>query len=151
MARTKTNKGSGYNRHKLHYASDFKWRVCQEYLNSNETKIAIQRKNGIKGRTNIVVWLRQFGLNDKPKTLTQSEQLSLNMSQPKPEKVQLEETELHRLKKELADANLRTDAYQTMIEIAEQDGVARAIQNRHKKKYVAKQSTPSKKLDPKYV
>jgi len=32
MARTKTNKGSGYNRHKLHYASDFKWRVCQAYL-----------------------------------------------------------------------------------------------------------------------
>jgi transposase-like protein len=61
MARTKTNKGSGYNRHKLHYDSDFKWRVCQEYLNSNETKIAIQRKNGIEGRTNIVVWLRQFG------------------------------------------------------------------------------------------
>jgi hypothetical protein len=43
-----------------------------------------------------VVCLRQFGLNDKPKTLTQSEQLSLKMSQPKPEKVQLEETKLHR-------------------------------------------------------
>jgi hypothetical protein len=89
-----------------------------------------------------VVWLRQFGLNDKPKTLTQSEQLSLNMSQPKPEKVQLEETELHRLKKELADANLRTDAYQKMIEIAEQE-----FKIDIRKKYVAKQSTPSKKLD----
>ena len=144
MARTKTNKGSGYNRHKLHYDSDFKWRVCQEYLNGNDTKIAIQRKNGIKGRTNIVVWLRQFGLNDKPKTLTQSEQLSLNMLQPKPEKVQLEETELYRLKKELADANLRADAYQKMIEIAEQE-----FKIDIRKKFVAKQSTLSKKLDQK--
>jgi len=71
-------------------------KICQEYLNGNETKIAVQRKNVTKGRTNIVVCLRQFGLNDKPKTLIQSEQLSLKMSQPKPEKVQLEETKLHR-------------------------------------------------------
>lgn len=144
MARTKTNRGSGYNRHKLHYDSEFKWRVCQEYLNGNETKIAIQGKNGIKGRTNIVVWLRQFGLNDKPKTLTQSEQLSLNMPQPKPEKIQFQETEVDKLKKELAEAKLRADAYQKMIEIAEQE-----FKIDIRKKFVAKQSTPSKKLDQK--
>jgi transposase len=144
MARTNTNKGSGYNRYKLHYDSDFKWRVCQEYLNGNETKISIQRKHGIKGRTNIVVWLRQFGLNDKPKTLTQSEQLSLNMPQPKPEKVQFQETELDKLKKQLAEAKLRADAYQKMIEIAEQE-----FKIDIRKKFVAKQSTLSKKLDPK--
>lgn len=144
MARTKTNKGSGYNRHKLHYDSDFKWRVCQEYLNGNDTKIAIQRKNGIKGRTNIVVWLRQFGLNDKPRTLTQSEQLSLNMPQPKPEKVQFQETEVAKLKKELAEAKLRADAYQKMIEIAEQE-----LKIDIRKKYVAKQSTHSKKSSQK--
>ena len=149
MARTKTNKGSGYNRHKLHYDSDFKWRVCQEYLNGNETKLAVQLRNGIQGKTMIVVWLRQFGLNDKPKTLTQSEQLSLNMPQPKPEKVQsggvpLQETEVDKLKKELAEAKLRADAYQKMIEIAEQE-----FKIDIRKKFVAKQSTPSKKLDPK--
>ncbi len=76
MARTKTNKGSGYNRHKLHYDSEFKWRVCQEYLNSTDTKIAVQRRNGIKCRTAIVVWLRQFGLKDKVKPLTLSEQFA---------------------------------------------------------------------------
>lgn len=144
MARTKSNKGSGYNRHKLHYDSDFKWRVCQEYLNGKETKIAIQRKNGIKGRTNIVVWLRQFGLNDKVKPLTQNEQLSLNMPQPKPEKVQLQETELDRLKKELAEANLRAEAYQKMIEIAEKE-----LKIDIRKKFVAKQSTLSKKPNQK--
>ena len=146
MARTKTNKGSGYNRYKLHYDSDFKWRICQEYLNGNETKLAVQLRNGIKGKTMIVVWLRQFGLNDKPKTLTQSEQLSLNMPQPKPEKVQFQETELDKLKKELAEANLRADAYQKMIEIAEQE-----LKIDIRKKYVAKQSTLSKKLSPKLV
>ena len=146
MARTKTNKGSGYNRHKLHYDSDFKWRVCQEYLNGNETKLAVQLKNGIQGKTMIVVWLRQFGLNDKPKTLTQSEQSSLNMPQPKPEKIQFQETEVDKLKEELSDANLRADAYQKMIEIAEQE-----FKIDIRKKFVAKQSTPSKKLDPKLV
>jgi transposase len=144
MARTKTKREVGYNRHKLHYDSEFKWRVCQEYLNSNETKVAVQRRNGIQGRTVIVVWLRQFGLKDKPKTLTQSEQLSLKMPQPKPEKVQFHETELDKLKKELAEANLRADAYQKMIEIAEDE-----FKIDIRKKYVAKQSTPSKKLDPK--
>ena len=144
MARTKTNKGSGYNRHKLHYDSDFKWRVCQEYLNGNETKLAVQLKNGIQGKTMIVVWLRQFGLNDKPKTLTQSEQSSLNMPQPKPEKIQFQETEDDKLKEELSDANLRADAYQKMIEIAEQE-----FKIDIRKKFVAKQSTHSKKPDPK--
>jgi transposase len=149
MARTKTKRSVGYNRHKLHYDSEFKWRVCQEYLNSNETKVAVQRRNGIQGRTVIVVWLRQFGLNDKPKTLTQSEQLSLMMPQPKPEKVQFCETEIDKLKKELAGANLRADAYQKMIEIAEQEFKIDIRKKRSAAQYVAKQSTPSKQLDPK--
>jgi transposase len=144
MARTKTKREVGYNRHKLHYDTDFKWRVCQEYLNGRETKIEIQRRNGVQGRTAIVLWLRQFGLKDKPKTLSQSEQLSLKMPQPKPEKVQFSKTELDKLKEELAEANLRADAYQKMIEIAEDE-----FKIEIKKKYVAKQSMPSKKLDPK--
>ena len=144
MARTRTNKGSGYNRYKLHYNSDFKWQVCQEYLKGTETKLAVQLRNGIKGKALIVVWLRQFGLKDRPKTLTQSEQLSLKMPQPKPAKVQFEETELESLKKELAQANLRADAYQKMIEIAEQE-----FKIDIRKKYVAKQSTHSKRSDPK--
>ena len=142
MARIKTKKEVGYNRHKLHYDSEFKWRVCQEYLNSSETKVSVQRRNGIKGRTNLVVWLRQFGLKDKPKTLTQSEQLSLNMPQPKPEKVQFQETEVDKLKKELVEAKLRADAYQKMIEIAEQE-----FKIDIRKKFVAKQSMLSKKPD----
>ena len=82
MARTKSNKGHGYNKYRLHYDEAFKWRLCQEYLQDNETKAAVQRRNSVKGRTNIVVWLRQFGLNDKPKTLSQHEQLSLKMPKP---------------------------------------------------------------------
>ena len=140
MARNKTARAVGYNRHNLHYDSEFKWRVCQEYLNGTETKIAVQRRNEIKGRTSIVVWLRQFGLKDKPKALTQREQLSLKMPQPKPEKVQIQETELEKLKKELAEANLRAEAYQKMIEIAEEE-----FKIDIRKKSVAKQSMPSKK------
>jgi transposase len=144
MARTKTNKGSGYNKHKLHYDADFKWRLCQEYLNGTDTKVAVQRRNGVQGRTNIVVWLRQFGLKDKVKSLSLSEQLSLQMSQPKPKKIQFHESEVDRLKRELAEANLRAEAYQKMIEIAEQE-----FKIEIKKKYVAKQSTPSKKPNQK--
>ena len=140
MARTKTNKGSGYNKHRLHYDADFKWRLCQEYLNGTDTKVAVQRRNGVRGRTTIVVWLRQFGLKDKVKPLTLNEQLSLRMRQPKPKKVQFQESELDRLKKELAVANLRADAYQKMIEIAEEE-----FKIEIRKKYVAKQSTHSKK------
>ena len=89
-----------------------------------------------------MVWLRQFGLKDKVKPLTLSEQLSLQMPQPKPEKVQFQETELDKLKKELAEANLRADAYQKMIEIAEQE-----FKIDIRKKFAAKQSTLSKKPD----
>lgn len=144
MARTNSNRGSGYNKHKLHYNAEYKWRICQEYLNSSDTKLAVQRRNGIRAKTAIIVWLRQFGLKDKVKGLTLSEQLSLQMPQPKPQKVQSQETELDRLKKELAEANLRAEAYQKMIEIAEQE-----FKIEIRKKYVAKQSTPSKQPDQK--
>lgn len=144
MARTKTKREPGYNRYKLRYDASFKWKVCQEYLNSSETKSAIQLKNGIQGQTAIVLWLRQFGLKDKIKPLSLSEELIVQMPQSKPEKVQFQELELDRLKKELAEANLRAEAYLKMIEIAEQE-----FRIEIKKKYVAKQSMLSKQLDKK--
>ena len=144
MSNVKKKRDPGYNRYKLRYDVDFKWKICQEYLNSSETKASVQRRNGIQGETAIILWLRQFGLKDKVKGLTLSEQLSLQMPQPKPEKVQFQETELDRLKKELAQANLRAEAYQKMIEIAE-----REFKIEIRKKYVAKQSTPSKQPDRK--
>ncbi len=149
MARTKTKRTVGYNRYNLHYDSEFKWRVCQEYLNGDETKVAVQRRNGIKGRTTIVVWLRQFGLKDKVQPLTQQEKLSLKMVESKPEKVQLVESEIDRLKKELAEANLQAEAYQKMIEIAESELKIDIRKKRSAAQFVAKQSTLSKKLDQK--
>ena len=141
MARTKSNKGHGYNKYRLHYDAAFKWRVCQEYLQGNETKAAVQRRNGVKGRTNIVVWLRQFGLNDKPKTLSQHEQLSLKM--PKPSPITTDEQRIKTLEKELAEAKLRADAYQMMVEIAE-----KTFKIDIRKKYATKQSTPLKQQNP---
>lgn len=142
MAMTKTKSVSGYNKYKPRYTTSFKWKVCQEYLKSTETKASIQRRNGIQGQTAIVIWLRQFGLKDKITSLSLGEQLILQMPESKPEKVQFQELEIDRLKKELAEANLRVEAYQKMIEIAEQE-----FRIEIKKKYVAKQSMPSNQPD----
>lgn len=78
MARTKINKGSGYNR--LGYITI--WILngeCAKNIRMEKKKKAIQRKKGIKSRTNIVIWLWQFGLNDKVNPFIQNKQLSLNM------------------------------------------------------------------------
>jgi len=140
MDKRQTNNEVVHKQHRLHYDVGFKWQVCHEYLQGFETKAGVQKRHGIHAKSAIKSWLEQFGLKDRIKSLTLKEQLSLMMTQTELQKVQTEQSEIERLKKELAEANLRVTAYQMMIEIAEKE-----LKIEIKKKYVAKQSTLSKK------
>ena len=140
MDNTQTKREVSHKQHRLHYDVGFKWQVCHDYLYGFETKAAVQKRYGIPSNSAIKSWLEEFGLKDSVKSLTLKEQLSLMMAQTELQKIQTEQSEIERLKKELADANLRATAYQMMIEIAEKELKIDIL-----KKYVAKQSTLSKK------
>lgn len=93
------------------------------YLASNQTKSEFEKENGL-GRDSISNWLRTFAIEDK----TTSVSLAPSMS-TLPTNIEQEsaEEELRRLKLELKTKELELkrvtmarDAYEKMIEIAEQ-------------------------------
>lgn len=95
----------------------------QLYLASNQTKSEFEKENGL-GRDSISKWLRTFAIEDKTTSVTLSPSMSTlptNIEQESPEE------ELRRLKLELKTKELELkrvtmarDAYEKMIEIAEQ-------------------------------
>lgn len=95
----------------------------QLYLASNQTKQEFEKENGL-GRDSISKWLRTFAIEDKTTSVTLSPSMSTlptNIEQESPEE------ELRRLKLELKTKELELkrvtmarDAYEKMIEIAEQ-------------------------------
>ena len=95
----------------------------QLYLASNQTKQEFEKENGL-GRDSISNWLRTFAIEDKTTSVTLSPSMSTlptNIEQESPEE------ELRRLKLELKTKELELkrvtmarDAYEKMIEIAEQ-------------------------------
>lgn len=95
----------------------------QLYLASNQTKQEFEKENGL-GRDSISKWLRTFAIEDKTTSVTLSPSMSTlptNIEQESPEE------ELRRLKLELKTKELKLkrvtmarDAYEKMIEIAEQ-------------------------------
>lgn len=102
------------------FTDEFKWRVVQEYLNSNLTQVEILEKYSIGGRSSISKWMRKFGLKNAPKT----RRLNYN-SMPKGKKKTPEERALEAKIKELEKAldyeKLRSLALDTMIDVAERN------------------------------
>lgn len=96
------------------YELSFKHRVCQEYLRGGVSKTDLQLRYGIKGKTAVLDWLRQLGY------LSPGNQVCYNpvLLSKKPK---TESAELKAIKKELEDAQLKLEAYQRMIAIAEKE------------------------------
>lgn len=95
----------------------------QLYLASNQTKQEFEKENGL-GRDSISKWLRTFAIEDKTTSVTLAPSMSTL-----PTKIEQEspEEELRRLKLEIKTKELELkrvtmarDAYEKMIEIAEQ-------------------------------
>lgn len=113
---------------KQHYSESFKRMVIQEYLNTGVSKMSLLRKYNIKMKSGIQRWMRQMGYeNNRPKTgylkcsatpvplATKKKKQAISDSE---RQLQDRIKELERL---LEDEQLRSEAYQRMIEIAERD------------------------------
>ncbi len=94
------------------YELSFKHQICQEYLRGGISKTELQNRYGIKGKTAVLNWLRQLGyLSGENKVCYNPAFLS--------KKSKTESAQLKAIKKELEDAQLKLEAYQRMITIAE--------------------------------
>ena len=107
-----------------HYPDDFKQKVIREVLSGQLTKEAAQRKYLLGGKSAVLEWMRKFGIENKP---ISKHTTIMNLQKKSPTKVEtVDMSEVAALKKKIKELELqleyerlRTEALDTMINVAE--------------------------------
>ena len=97
--------------------------LLHEYLSSSSSKSSFEKEKGLS-RKSISYWLRKFALEDKPHVLKivmpmGSDNKSLSLLDPNEEIARLHK-ELISKKLELKRVTMARDAYEKMVELAEE-------------------------------
>ena len=95
-----------------HYSDDFKTKVVNEVLTGQISKESARRKYGIGGSTTVLKWIRKLE-GSKPKRLF--------MSEKREKTVEELQVEIELLKRQLEYEKLRSEAFDVMIDIAEEE------------------------------
>ena len=110
----------------LIYSETFKRSIIDEYLVSGKPKLVIQREHGIKFKSAIATWMKQFGYADADKKVTilrLSNQLELTKKyspeQSASKDAKALEKRIKELERQLEDEKIRTEMLSRMIDIAE--------------------------------
>ncbi len=118
------------------YSEELKHLICNEHIEGGSTLSELTRKYKLSSHYSIYEWLRKYNYlpsSDRykpniveigienyqqlhPMPLPQSEPLTASESDSSSEN-----SEIKRLKKELLEAQMKAEAYQRVIEIAEQE------------------------------
>ncbi|MCC8146251.1 MAG: hypothetical protein LIO93_07405 [Bacteroidales bacterium] len=88
--------------------------IIEEHL-SGRSKYFLARKYNLKSISRITHWMRIFGLEDSPPKPVEE----MSKKQSESEEIRSLQLELKRLKKSLAEEQLRSRAYDRMIDVAE--------------------------------
>jgi transposase-like protein len=94
-----------------YYSDEFKTKVVNEFLTGQISKEAVRRKYGIGGKTTVSQLICKFE-GEKPKRLFMIEKREKTKEQL--------ELEIEQLKHELEYEKLKSEAFDTMIDIAEE-------------------------------
>ena len=102
------------------FTDDDRISIVREYLESGAHAEKITKKYHISGRTVLFSWMDKF-LNEKDSLSLQQEQSTLDdMGKTSEERLKEKDAEIKRLRKALELEKLRSQAYSTMIDLAEQ-------------------------------
>ena len=101
-----------------HYSDDFKYKVVQEYLNSEYSQQELRDKYSIHGNSCITDWMRKFGLQEEPIKRQKHLNTMRNGKKKSPEEIALE-AKVKELERALELEKLRSLALDTMIDVAE--------------------------------
>jgi transposase len=99
------------------YSEEFKRKVCQEYLEGQDSRTTIERRYKL-GNSRITFWLKSFGLETKKTIYLSSYVMPVKKDQDVPAE---DSASVKLLKKQLEDALLEKELYRKMIEVAERD------------------------------
>ena len=97
-----------------------KLQILEEYMNSEESMETFQTKHGM-GHCTISRWMTKFGLSRKsPKQFIEMKQ-RIEQSPEKALRERTLEAKVCQLEKELKTERLKSLAYKTMVEVAEEE------------------------------
>lgn len=119
------------------YSKEFKWKVVQEVLLGKFTKEEARRIYGIKSNCAVLYWIRKFSGNDNYRIGGQP--LGKLPELERMKELSDKDKYIKQLEQELEREKCRADLWQKMVEIAEEE-----LKLDIRKKFGAKQSTPSK-------
>ena len=96
---------------------EIRLQVIQEYLDG-ASKYSLVKKYNLKSSKKIKIWMIKFGIEDREQSPFKP--FAMAKKQTESEKVAALQAEIKRLKKDLAYEKMRSDAYDTMIDVAEE-------------------------------
>ena len=106
------------------YTPEQRLAIVKEYEEGTLTGAEIAKKYGLCGGNTIVVWRSRLQNSKKSCTFADETDTKVVNERPMAEKTKAElEAELAKVKKELAWSKLQTKALETLIEIAEEQGI----------------------------
>ena len=112
---------------KRHYSEQFKRKVIEEYLSVGQSKMSLLKKYDIRMKSGIQRWISQLGYEDihrkvrylnSPNISTLATKKTSNSSSKPSHKL---EDRIKELERRLEDEQLRSEAYQRIIDIAEKE------------------------------
>jgi len=107
-----------------HYTLEERLKIIKEYETSNLSGNEVAKKYGLKGGTTITSWRERLQKSEKSITFAASNDTKVKEEVPMKERTPEElDAEIKRLTKELEFANLKVMALNTMIDIAEEQGI----------------------------
>ena len=109
------------------YSRAFKLSVVSEYISGGISKESLRKKHGIKGKSAILNWMREFEKESGKEELNNKVVKDLEYCELEQENI--------RLREELKRVRLQRDGYNKMIEIVEHQ-----LGEDIRKKYGSKQS-----------
>jgi hypothetical protein len=113
------------------YSEELKHVICKEHIELGHSFKVLVEKYNLSSHSMIHDWLRKLGYIDSPyrhstkivhigiHNYNQMPQRPTTQVQPSP--IQGDDPEIVRLKRELQEAQLKAEAYQRMVEIAEDE------------------------------
>lgn len=97
------------------YSDSFKLAVVMRVVNGELTRDAARREYGIGGNTTILKWMKKFGYCSNPYTPPPMAESTDKMD---PEELK---KRVQQLEKQLQNERIRSQLYQTMIDVAERE------------------------------
>lgn len=105
------------------FSESLKRSILDQVLSGSITKEEARRRYGIKSKSGVLYWLRNYEKYGTCSLNLRNQPMPLNPKEPTPPEPSAQELKLRikELERQLSDEQLRSDAYSLMIDIAERE------------------------------